>query len=108
MASGPWRSLAVDACLRAGQGGQALRYVAAAATRGPTPRLALSVALAARAQRWADADLSDAPESARAALLRALAATEEAGSWLSQARQLAKTGEDRDLIAAVARHLGRP
>ncbi|MBI5609970.1 MAG: hypothetical protein HY902_13940, partial [Deltaproteobacteria bacterium] len=106
VAFGTWKALAIDACLRAHRGGDALVF-AVGEPAGASMDAALAVALAARAESWAAADLPVRTESLRAALLRALRAPEQAATWLKQAQALARQAEDRELIDAVAGHLGR-
>lgn len=101
-----WKALAIDACLRAHRGGDALLF-AGGEPVGASMDAALAVALAARAESWAAADLPAHAESLRGVLLRALRAPEQAASWLKQAQAMARLAEDRELVAAVASHLGR-
>jgi hypothetical protein len=104
-----WRNLAVDACVRAGDGATAVRFVAASASeqRG-APRLALAVALALQAGRWSAAEeaLVDAEDSLRLPLWRALLSPAQAQTWLQAAAKSAQSTADSAPIAAVRAHLG--
>ncbi len=103
-----WRALALDACLRAHRGAEALVF-AVGAPQEPVASLdvARAVALAARTESWAALDLPIGAESLRAVLLRALLAPEQAGTWLARAKEQVRQAEDRELVTAVATHLGR-
>ncbi len=101
-----WKALAIDACMRAHRGGDALLF-AGGEPLGPSMDAALAVALAARSESWAAADLPAHGDTLRVVLLRALKAPDQAATWLKQAQALARLAEDRELVAAVANHLGR-
>lgn len=106
-----WRNLAVDACVRSGDGKTAVLFAAAAASEQTgAPRLALAVALALQAGRWAAAAgaLEGAEDSVRVPLWRALIAPQQGLAARDRALKAAQTTADRDIIDAVSRHLGLP
>lgn len=107
----PWRALAVDACVRAGEPEKALRFVADAGSAGQdaTSRVALAVVLAQKAGSWQAAlpVLIGQREGVRVLLLRALAAGPNGGkSFYTQADRAALLPEERALVTLVGKTLG--
>lgn len=104
-----WRNLAVDACVRAGNGAAAVRMVAQAGseTDGPA-RIALAVALAVQAGRWSagQAALTGTRDALRLSLWQALLQPTQGRSWLAKAASQAQTADDRALVDAVAALVG--
>lgn len=112
VAAAAWRSLAVDACVRADLPAQAIAMIdQSASLAGDGPALvALAVARAQAERRWsaAAAVVARSGDSLRVALIRALARPEEARHWLTIAEAHAQTGADQQLIAAVRKLAGPP
>ncbi len=110
-----FRALGVDACVRAGKGALAARFVAEAGSANDggddeRPRVALAVALAVAAGQWSAATaVLGQNDSLRANLLRALAAEpKEATRLLEKARSQAKLPQDFALVQLVAKALAEP
>lgn len=108
----PFRAVAVDACVRAERGDLAVPFVAEAAgaakpgsPEGSALRLALAVAMAQRAGRWAAgaAVLTAEDGGVRALLLRALASADATSraKWLDDARHAVSRPEDPALVTRV-------
>lgn len=107
-----WRSLAVDACVRAAKPDEAVRMIAMVASLaddGPA-RQALAVARAQQEGHWpaAAAVVARSRDGLRVALIRALAQPTEAKHWLTIAESHLQTGADQQLLTAVRRVLGQP
>ncbi len=108
----PWRSLAVDACIRAEQPEAAvaqIQMIASAAGDGPA-LVALAVARAQADRNWSSAAavVAKSKDALRVLLIRALAQPAEAGHWLAAAEKWLQTGEDQKLLASVRRACGQP
>lgn len=108
----PWRSLAVDACVRADQPAAALaqiQLIASAAGDGPAV-VALAVARAQVDRNWASAAavVANSKDALRVNLIRALAEPAAAKHWLTTAEKYLQTGEDRALLTSVRRACGQP
>jgi len=104
--------LGVDACVRAGKGALAVRFVAEAGSSNDggagdedRPRVALAVALAVAAGQWSAATaVLGQNDGVRANLLRALAAEgKDAKRLLEKARDQVKLPQDLALVQLVAK-----
>lgn len=108
----PWRSLTVDACVRADQPAIALSHIgmiASASGDGPAV-VALAVARAQVDRSWASAAavVAKSRDALRVQLIRALAEPAQARHWLAEAARHVQTGEDQALLVAVRRACGLP
>lgn len=108
----PWRSLAVDACIRAEQPAAALAQIQLIASNsGDGPAVvALAVARAQADRSWASAAavVAKSKDALRVHLIRALAEPAAAKHWLAAAEKLLQTGADQALLASVRRACGQP
>ena len=108
----PWRSITVDACVRADLPAIAVAQIGliASVTGDGAAVVALAVARGQADRSWASAAaiVAKSKDGLRVVLLRALAEPPTARHWLAAAEQHLQTGDDRALLSAVRRACGEP